>query len=229
MDVYLIPVDLDRYDLYFENLVQEEILIDAPAGSGWIAAIVHRFKVAVARAEREQQGGPRPIDRPLGWTERVKRRALRWMAEKITEWRLLWKLRKESAVTLFFPDDVTGEQAHAAMRAILRREADRHLKWIIIDGVLFCASGVVAIVPGPNAVAYYFGFRFVGHFLSRRGARHGLEEIEWTCQPSAPLSRLRHAARLAAPDRARHVQEVASALQLQHLATFFERAAVPAA
>jgi hypothetical protein len=61
------------------------------------------------------------------------------------------------------------------MRARLQYEADRHLKWTIIDGVLFCLSGVVALVPGPNPVAYYFGFRFFGHFFSRARCEARLE------------------------------------------------------
>jgi len=132
-------------------------------------------------------------------------------------------------VTLFFPDDVTGEIALATARRRLQQEADRHLKWTIIDGLLFCVSGIVALVPGPNPVAYYFGFRFVGHFLSRRGAKHGLNEVEWECRATPALTLIRHAVPLNPPEREQRVREAASALQLQHLATFFERTAVPAA
>ena len=49
----------------------------------------------------------------------------------------------------------------------------------------------VALVPGPNILAYYFGFRLVGHYLSRRGAKHALTEIIWQARPCAELSRLR--------------------------------------
>ena len=231
MDVYLIPVDADRYELYCEHVASEEALSsEAPAGSGRVAAIVHRFNRAVARVEQEQQNGVAgPVEEPLGWRDRMKRRMLRWIAERVAEQRLLWRLRKESEVTLFFPDDVTGEQALSASRAMLKREADRHLKWTIIDGLLFCVSGVVALVPGPNVLAYYVGFRFAGHILARRGAKHALEDVTWQCRPSAQLSVLRQAIRLAAPDRQRHVHAVATALHLHHLARFFERTSVPAA
>jgi hypothetical protein len=40
---------------------------------------------------------------------------------------------------------------------------------------------------------------------------------------------LRRAVPLDAPERERQVHEVASALHLQHLASFFERTAIPAA
>ena len=231
MDVYLIPVGADLYELYCEHVVDEASLnAEAPAGTGRFAAILHRFKAAVARVEHEEQSGEAaPVEEESGWQDRLKRRTLRWIAEKVAEQRLLWRIRKESDVTLFHPDDVIGESALATSRRMIQHEADRHLKWTIIDGVLFCASGIVMLVPGPNPLAYYFGFRFVGHFLSRRGARHALSEVRWQCQPSAELTLLRRAVPLDAPERERQVRDVASALHLPHLAKFFERTAIPAA
>ncbi len=220
MDVYLIPVGADRYELYCEHVADEASLnAEAPAGTGRIAAMLHRFKAAVARVEQEQQSGvAAPVEEGRGWQERLRRRSLRWIAEKVAEQRLLWRIRKESDVALFHPDDVTGERALTRARAMIKREADRHLKWTIIDGVLFCASGIIMLLPGPNPLAYYFGFRFVGHFLSRRGAKHALNDVHWRCQASAELTLLRRAVPLDAPD-----------LHLQHLARFFERTAIPTA
>jgi hypothetical protein len=231
MDVYLIPVGAERYELYCEHLADEASLsADVPAGTGRFSAMLHRFKAAVARVEEEQQRGTETVpDEGAGWQERMKRRTLRVIAEKVAEQRLLWRIRKESDVTLFHPDDLVPDRAMAIARGMLQREADRHLKWIIIDGALFCLSGIVAIVPGPNAIAYYFGFRFIGHYLAYRGARHGLNNVRWRCDPSGALTLLRRAVPLDAPDRERQVHEVASTLRLQHLARFFARTAVPAA
>jgi hypothetical protein len=231
MDVYLIPVGADRYELYCEHVVDEAALkAEAPAGTGRVAAMLHRFKAAVARVEQEQQSGVVvPVEEGGGWQERLRRRSLCWIAEKMAEQRLLWRIRKESDVALFHPDDVSGERALATSRSMIQREADRHLKWTIIDGVLFCASGVIMLLPGPNPLAYYFGFRFVGHVLSRRGAKHALTDVHWRCQASAELTMLRGAVPLDAPERARQVHAVASALHLQHLARFFERTAIPTA
>ena len=103
------------------------------------------------------------------------------------------------------------------------------MKWIVIDGILFAASGVLFFVPGPNLVAYYFGFRLVGHYLSRRGAKHGLTDVRWQSCPSPQLSRLRRVLTLAPSEREREVDEVASALQLPHLPKFFERTSVKTA
>jgi hypothetical protein len=227
LDVYLIPLGADRYELYCEHVVEEASLSpEAPEGTGRIAALLHRAKAAVARVEQENQSGvPPPVVEGVGWRDRMTRKMLCWIAEKVAEQRLLWRLRKESDVVLFFPDDVTGESALGKARGRLQYEADRHLKWTIIDGVLLCLSAVVALVPGPNPLAYYFGFRFFGHYFSRQGAKHGLNKVKWECRASRELTLLREAVPLDAPERERRIREVASALHLQHLATFFHRTA----
>ena len=53
--------------------------------------------------------------------------------------------------------------------------------------VLLIVSGVLALVPGPNVLAYYFAFRVVGHWLSMRGARQGLRPARME-RPAVPES-----------------------------------------
>ena len=227
MDVYLIPVGPDRYELYCEDHTDAGTIVGDVPPTGRFAAIYHKFKAALAQVEEERQSGvPRVHEGPRSWTERMKDRALCWIAEKIAEQRLLWRLRNETHVKLFHPDDMMGGEPMTRVRTNLQHEADRHLKWTIIDGTLFVLSGIVAIVPGPNALAYYFGFRLVGHYLSRRGARHGLDHVQWSECSSAQLSRLRQAIAMASHEREQEVLHVASELHLQHLATFFERTSV---
>jgi hypothetical protein len=223
MDVYLIPVGPDRYELYCEDHSDADTIVgDVPTGR--FAAIYHKFKAALAQVEEERQSGvPRVHQGPRTWTERMKDRALCWIAEKIAEQRLLWRLRNETDVKLLHPDDMIAEEPMTRVRANLQHEADRHLKWTIIDGTLFVLSGIVAIVPGPNVLAYYFGFRLVGHYLSRRGAKHGLDHVQWSVCSSAQLSQLRQAIAMVSHEREQAVLRVASDLHLQHLATFFER------
>jgi len=229
MDVYFVPVAPDRHELYCEPDDRDDVVPDAPP-KGWFASVYANFKEALARVEEERLSGEkREPDRPRSWSERMKDRMLCWIAEKIAEQRLLWRLRNETELTLHYPDDLTAADATARAREELQREADRHMKWIVIDGVLFVASGALFLLPGPNIIAYYFGFRLVGHYLSRRGARHALTEVQWQTCASPQLSRLRRVLVLDPHERDREVHEVASALQLPHLAKFFERTSVKAA
>ena len=224
MDVYLVPVGPDRYELYCDEAGDPDDLVGDVAPTGRIGALYQKFKVALARVEQERLSGePTAHEGPRSWSERMKDRSLCWIAEKIAEQRLLWRLRKESELSLYFPDDITADEATAFARRELQREADRHLKWMIIDGLIFVISGALAIVPGPNVLAYYFGFRLVGHYLSRRGAVHALNEIEWTACASSELSRLRRAMGLGGVERDDEVEQVAARLQLPHLAKFFDR------
>jgi hypothetical protein len=111
------------------------------------------------------------------------------------------------------------------MRAQLVRDFDKHRFWLAVDSLGFAASGLLMLVPGPNFLAYYFAFRLVGHYLSLRGARHGLNTVVWRNEKSEPLAELRRAIALEPAQRERQVHDVAARLRLEHLATFFERTA----
>jgi len=78
-------------------------------------------------------------------------------------------------------------------------------------------------------IAYYFAFRLVGHYLSMRGARQGLDRVEWRTQPSAPLSRLRALVDADGNERRSEVEAISAELQLEHLSRFFDRVACPTA
>ena len=230
MDVYFIPLGADRFELYCDEAGDPEDLVGDVQQTGRLSSIINNFKATLARVQEERLTGETPAhEGQRTWTERLKDRAMCWLAEKIAEQRLLWRLRKETELTLHYPDDIPEADATSRSRAELQREADRHLKWVIIDGALFVASGAFFLVPGPNLVAYYFGFRLVGHFLSRRGATHALSQVQWTARPSAHLSRLRRAIPLAGLEREREVDQIAAELQLPHLARFFERIAAKTA
>jgi hypothetical protein len=152
---------------------------------------------------------------------------MRWVAESIAEQRLLWHLRSQTEACLYYPDDRDEESAVRELREHLRRDYEKHRFWLTIHALLFVASGVFFFIPGPNFVAYYFAFRLVGHYLSLRGAKQGLSGVTWKPIKSAELTELRRAIGLAPAIRERRVNEVALQLRLEHLASFFERTAIP--
>ena len=90
-------------------------------------------------------------------------------------------------------------------------------------------SGLLVLVPGPNVIAYYLAFRLVGHYLSMRGARQGLDVVQWALSPSAALAELRQAVTMDPDQRVARVSDIAARLHLERLVTFFQRIAVPAA
>jgi hypothetical protein len=226
MDVYLLPVGQDRYELYCEVPDEPEEHTGAELPTGMVQRLRRRFTDMLAEAERERRRGPGSHRHERGWLARAKARMLRWVAESIAEQRLLWHLRRQTEACLFFPDDVSDASAITQLRSQLGRDREKHRFWLTIDSIGFVLSGLLMLLPGPNVVAYYFAFRLVGHYLSMMGARRGLETVHWRSEKSAPLSELRRAIELEPEQRARHVSAVALKLRLEHLATFFERIAV---
>jgi hypothetical protein len=221
MDVFVIPLGPDRYELYCEIHEDPEDLEEEP-GTGVLARLKQRFKAMLRAAEARQHGTHEPIEHTT-WLARAQDRIVAWVAERIAEQRLLWNLRRVTVATLVHPEDMTFEQTVTLVRRTLARDYERHKVWLVVDTLGLIGSGLLMLVPGPNIVAYYFAFRVVGHWLSMRGASQGLHRVEWSGKPCPPLSELRHAAILEPEERDRKVHDIAERLRLQHLSTFFER------
>jgi hypothetical protein len=233
MDVYLVPVGPARHEPYCE--VPDEPEPDQPADESpgffrlpqrFFHRLRQRFKEMLAEAERERRQA-RAVAPQGGWLARVKAKVMRWVAEAIAEQRLLWHLRSQTEANLYYPDDLDEAQSMSELRENLKRDFDKHRFWLTIHALLFVASGVFFFIPGPNFIAYYFAFRLVGHYLSMRGAKQGLTGLIWNPIKSAELTELRRAIGLAPAVRVRRVNELAVRLRLEHLASFFERTAVP--
>ena len=228
MDIYLIPLASDRYELYCEPGDEAEEGEDLHAGV--FTRLVERFRARLAHLDRTQGIADRSGHQQT-WTRRVRHRVERWVAEKVAAQRLLWRLRKYARARAFYPQELSAPQATTIVQRLLRRDADRHRVWMVADAVAFLIAFLVLgpfflLVPGvANIPAVYFAFRCLGHYLSMRGARHGLKRVVWAYEPCEPLASLSQALSLSLPERRRHVNEIAARLGLTHLPRFFRRAA----
>ncbi len=225
MDVYVIPLGADRYELFCERSSVSPTGGDAvdPQADGWVGRLRQRFTYMVNEAERPDDG----LGASRGGTwDRLQHRLLAWVAERVAEQRLLWNLRRETSVHLVHPHDVSEEKARTLVNRMLRRDHDRHRVWFLVHGVLLVVSGVLAIVPGPNLIAYYFAFRFVGHWLSMRGASQGLHRVAWNADANVRLSDLRRIVHDSAGARETALRALGDDLALPSLAAFVERLAL---
>jgi hypothetical protein len=227
MEVYVLPLGKNRYELYCETPDDDHADEGSQQASG---GLIRRVKDWIRKTldalERESQKRDPARDTEMdgaGWWARLQARLRGWIAEKVAEQRLLWRLHGRSTAALVFPRDLSKDEADAVMRRSFQRDLDQHWFWLAIDGVAFVLSGLLALIPGPNLVAYYFAFRLAGHYLSIRGARQGLDRIQWTFEPSQDLEDLRQAIALGRRDRQARVAEIASRLRLEHLPRFVER------
>jgi hypothetical protein len=232
MDVFLIPVGPERYQLYCE-VPDEPAEADHDHSHASRRERVKRwFKEVLREAEREGRRAPEEVHASADgrrWHQRLKRRVLCSIAEAIAEQRLLWHMRRQTRATAVFPSDIMPAHALTVVNDSMRQDYERHRFWLVVDSILFVASGVLAVIPGPNLVAYYFAFRMVGHYLSMRGARQALHVVRWDTRPSMPLAELRQAIHLEPDAREARVTDIAARLQLERLATFFRRTAIPSA
>lgn len=226
MDVYLVPIAHDRFECYYEA-AEDDGPAEVEKGQGFFARIRIRFQTQL----REAEAGRHQVatEEPPTFLGRMQKRSLRWIAERIAEQRLLWRLRTADAATLHVAADMDLAAAEAIMRTAMKRDADRHLRLLALHSVALILAAPVAFIPGPNVLGYLFTFTVVGHFLSWRGARRGVRDLRWSVKPDAALSELRQAFSLDAVARHRVILDVAQRLHMPKLARFVERMSAPTA
>jgi hypothetical protein len=214
--VFLVPLGSGRHEMYCER---EHGSTDETPARGWFSGLRQKFATMLRKAEE----GEADEEESSGLLARLQARMMAWVAERIAEQRLLWNLRSHDAALITHPDDLPFEQVTQMVQQSLRADHRRHTRWLVVDGVLFIASGVFFFVPGPNVIAYFFAFRVVGHWLSMRGAAQGRDRTAWSGRPSSALTALRAAVALPPHERERAVDAIARELDLQRLATFIDR------
>ena len=226
MDIYLVPVGAESYDLYceVEDRAPRE---DGDTRAAWrrkASDLFHRTLQYIEDERRRRLALAAEEPRTRG--HRLRDRVLAWLAERVAEQRLLWHLRGQTSAAVYHPDDLTSDAADAVVRRSLKRDSRRHLRWTVAHTLGYLASLPLSALPGPNLPAYVFSFRAFGHLLSWLGARQGLRRVQWQYAACAPLTDLRRLAMVPPGERAALARDAAAALHLRHLDTFVERMAL---
>jgi predicted nucleic acid-binding protein len=220
MNVFLIPIGPNRYELYCEMPEEDSVSAHEGERPGMFQRFVASGRRFIATLERGQHG-PGVVARGL-W-QRILARFGRLITEAVAEQRLLWHLRNRTAATAIYPDDLEGSSVIPIVRALVQKDFERHRFWLAIDMLLLAVSALLTLLPGPNLIAYYFAFRVIGHFLSIRGARQALMRVTWSLEPSAPLAELRRLLQEDAVARRSRVEALSSSLGLEQLPRFLDR------
>jgi hypothetical protein len=220
MTVCLIALRRNRFEIYSEP-PEEPLMAAARGGDGrlrrWAHAAALQWHELVEAARHGRSSG-----RLARWRDAVVRR----LSETIAEQRTLWALRKHHRATLLFPSTLAPDLARRYLDGVLSRARWHHGLWLSLDAVILTVSAILAPIPGPNVIAYYLGFRVVGHYWAWRGARHALAKVEWTLQPDANLAELASLVDLPCAARASQVSDIAARLNLHRLRDYFDRVAV---
>jgi hypothetical protein len=127
MDVFLVPVASDRYELYCEETDDPQADVAAPP-TGFFRRLVYRFRELLAEAERERRRtGTGNADTPQPFSARVRKRIMRYVAESIAEQRLLSPVlaghRQRRAGCFRRADAAAGAQRHRVLLCLPHRRA----------------------------------------------------------------------------------------------------------
>jgi hypothetical protein len=226
MDVYLVPIGPDGYELYCEPL--DLPAAEMPASSGWRLKATRLFRSVLTylEQERERRASARVPHVKRTWWDRLRDRGLVWLAERVAEQRLLWRLRSVPAAKAYYPDDLLPDAARDIVGRSLKRDGRRHGRWVGGNVLGYLVALPFSVLPGPNLPCYYFVFRAVGHYLSWLGARHGLRTVQWEYAACQPLTALRRLPSLPVAERGTFAHDVAERLHLERIDTFAERMAL---
>ena len=221
--VYLVPVGSGRYELYSEPADAAASGDTPPNGRGfWHGLsrdVQERWRRATHAAQLGGESGGR-LARARDWM-------VRRVAQSIAEQRTLWLLRDATTASFVHPSELSAASA-ADIRARMLAHARRHHGWwLMLNLVGVAVTAALAILPGPNLVAYYFALRAVGHALSWRGARQARDRITWRVRADPALTELGRLAHLSRDERAARVAGIAADLHLPRLPALFDRTAVP--
>lgn len=221
------PIGSGRFELYTEPAEDSAPGAAPHPPAGYWRRTIHRLHErwrhaahAAAQATRGRDAGGR-IARARDWL-------VRRIAESIAEQRTLWSLRAVTAATLAYPSSLSDASASAGRERLLAHARRHHGRWLLINAAGVAVAAILVLLPGPNLIGYYFLFRAVGHYLSWRGARQGLDCISWRGSAEPALTALGALAHLPRNERAEQVAAIADGLHLPRLAAFFDRVAVPA-
>src|SRR5688572_27483159 len=108
MDVFVVPVGPDKYELYCETSADAEE-VPEPEPTGVIGKLRARFSAMLKAAEDRQHRHDRVEPSP-GWAGRLQERTMAWVAERIAEQRLLWNLRHTTSAIAAHPQDMSFDQ-----------------------------------------------------------------------------------------------------------------------
>lgn len=145
---------------------------------GWAEVRVHRLTHSLETSE--------------GTTARLARNVWNWLHQwSHPDELLLARLRQARAIDLHHPAGMSDDEVLAAWSAFLRRGQGRHWPWFLFNLMIAPLTVLLALLPGPNLVGYWFVYRALHHGLILHGVRraqsggvetrlHSLTELDHT-------------------------------------------------
>lgn len=166
MKIYLLNLDGGRCVFYSEGpetASEKEIAAPRRGLRGWAERRYKSLQVVLTESEK-------------GVGLRV-RRIWEWLQKRIPpDEPVLRALRGVNAVVLHHPPTFTEEETRSLWQAYLKSRQGRHMFWFVINALVSPLTLLLAPLPGPNIIGYWFVYRSACHMLARLGARNARSE-----------------------------------------------------
>lgn len=166
MKIYLLSLEGGRCVFYSEGpeAVAESETAEPRAGvRGWVEGKYKNLQVILTESEK-------------GVGLRM-RRTWEWLQKRISpDEPVLRSLRGASSIELYYPLAFTEEETHTLWRDYLKGRQGRHTFWFVVNAIVSPLTLLLAPLPGPNLIGYWFVYRAVCHLLARLGASNARSE-----------------------------------------------------
>lgn len=105
------------------------------------------------------------------------RRIWEWLHRRTSpDESLLRQLRGANTIQIFHPTMMTPEQTRTFWLRYLAHRQRRHIWWFIINTLISPLTVLLAPLPGPNVIGYWFVYRAVCHLLALLGVRRACSQ-----------------------------------------------------
>ena len=166
MKIYLLSMDGGRCVFYSEGPEAVAEIEGAEPRRGMRGWAERKYKSLQAVLNESEKGVGLRV-----------RRAWEWLQKRIPpDEPLLRSLRGARAVTLHHSPSITEEEVRALWQGYLKSRQGRHMFWFIMNALVSPLTLLLAPLPGPNVIGYWFVYRAVCHWLARLGARNARSE-----------------------------------------------------
>jgi hypothetical protein len=175
VNVYLLLIDDERFFFYSaENEVEDADVVDGPGGpaasdetwrsrlAGRLAGRLERFKNDWRHAQTGLLG---KVHRCWDWLHTFIHPQESMLV------RLYWIKR----IDLYYPASKSAV-VRTIWQGYLRGRFWHHLIWLVINALIVPFVAVLAILPGPNVIGFWFTYRAIHHALIVLGIRRARRE-----------------------------------------------------
>jgi hypothetical protein len=169
--VYLLPLEDEECLFYSEGPeVTDEAEAAAPERGGVRGWAERKYKSLQAVLNESESG--------VGLR---MRRAWEWLQQRTApDEPLLRSLRSAKLIELVHPSSLNEEEVRERWKCYLSSRSRRHTFWLVVNAAVSPVTLLLAPVPGPNVIGYWFVYRAVCHLLARLGIRNARSEAVTT-------------------------------------------------